>query len=250
MTRYHRPFFTAFVFLAITSFCAAPGQAATSSINPIADAFVDSNVPDNNYGGAGKLGVAATGKPLGEFQSVLKFDLASTKTAFDSQFGIGQWTIQSVTLQLTASAVNDPIFNAISAGQFKISWMQNDSWTEGTGTPGVPTTDGITWNTLPTFLGPNDEDLGTFAFNGATSGSTTYTLTLTPAFTADLLAGNIVSFRTLAADSNISYLFNSRSFATAASRPVLTVTAVPEPGSCALALSGLSVLLHRRLRRR
>jgi hypothetical protein len=128
--------------------------------------------------------------------------------------------------------------------------MENDSWTEGTGTPGVPTTTGITWNSLPNFLGPNDEDLGAFSFNGATSGSTTYTLTLTSGFTADLLAGSVISFRTLAADSNISYLFNSRNFNTAASRPLLTVTAVPEPSSCMLALAAGLLLFIRGRRRR
>jgi hypothetical protein len=249
MTNYHRTFSTALVSMAIAAVCAASCCATTISMNPVADSFVDSSLPDNNYGGAGLLSVAAPGKSQGEFQSVLQFDLGAAKASFDAQFGAGLWSIQSVTLQLTAAPLNNAIFNPVSAGQFKVSWMQNDSWTEGTGTPGVPTTTGITWNTLPNFLGPNDEDLGTFSFNGATSGSTTYTLTLTPSFTADLLAGNVVSLRTLAADSDVSYLFNSRNFNTAASRPALNVTAVPEPSSCLLALAGLSLLIPWRLRR-
>ncbi|MEY2525636.1 MAG: hypothetical protein QOE73_407 [Verrucomicrobiota bacterium] len=254
MTSYHRAFSTGLVSLVITALCAAPGWAATSSINPIADSFVtpgsDGSLSNNNYGAGGLLSVAAPGKPQGEFQSVLQFDLSATKTSFDAQFGAGLWSIESVTLQLTATPVNNAIFNAISAGQFEISWMQNDSWTEGTGTPTVPTTTGITWNTLPNFLGPNDEDVGTFSFNGATSGSTTYTLTLTSGFTADMLAGGVISLRTLAADTDVSYLFNSRNFNTVASRPLLTVTAVPEPSSGMLALAGLLLLIRARLRRR
>lgn len=250
MTNYQRFFFTGLAFFSIATFCATLSHAASTSINPVADSFVDSNFPDNNYGAAGLLSVAAPGKSQGEFQSVLQFDLSTAKTSFDAQFGAGLWSIQSVTLQLTAAPLNNAIFNAISAGQFKISWMENDSWTEGTGTPGVPTTTGITWNTLPNFLGPNDENLGTFSFNGATSGSTTYTLTLTSGFTADLLAGNVISFRILAADSDVSYLFNSRNFNTAANRPLLNITAVPEPSSCTLALAGLFLLIRGRLRRR
>ena len=254
MTSYYRRFLAGVVFMAITAFCALPGRAASVSTNPIADSFVtpgsDGSLSNNNYGAAGLLSVAASGKPQGEFQSVLQFDLSAAKTSFDAQFGAGLWSIESVTLQLTAAPLNNAIFNATSAGQFRISWMQNDSWTEGTGTPTVPTTTGITWNTLPNFLGPNDEDVGTFSFNGATSGSTTYTLTLTSGFTADMLAGGVISLRTLAADSDVSYLFNSRNFNTASSRPLFTVTAVPEPSSCMLALAGLSLLIGRRLRRR
>jgi hypothetical protein len=253
MTSYHRTFLTGLVSMAIAAFCAAPAHAATFSLNPVADSFVtpgsDGSLANNNYGAAGLLSVAAPGKPQGEFQSVLQFDTSAAKASFDAQFGAGLWSIQSITLQLTAAPVNNTIFNALSAGQFKVSWMQNDSWTEGTGTPTAPTTNGITWNTLPNFLGPNDEDLGTFAFNGATSGSTTYTLTLTPGFTADVLAGNVISLQTLAADSDVSYLFNSRNFNTAASRPLLTIS-VPEPSSCTLALAGLLLLIRGRLRRR
>jgi hypothetical protein len=235
----------------VAALCAASVQAANVSINPVADAFVDSSQPDNNYGALGKLAVAASGKPNGEFQSVMRFDVASTKTAFDAQFGVGQWTIQSITLQLTASAATDPFFNALAAGQFNLSWMQNDSWAEGTGTISAPTTDGITWSTLPSFLGAGDENLGTFSYNGASSGATTFTLTLTSGFLADVANGNLVSLRMLAADSSISYLPNSRSFGTTTSRPLLTINAVPEPNSLVLGLAGLSsLLIARRLRRR
>jgi hypothetical protein len=249
MTRYHRSFFTGLALFAIS---VTSGSATTISSNPVADAFVtpgsDGSLGNNNYGAAGNLSAEASGKPQGEFQSVLRFDTAAAKSAFDAQFGVGQWSVSSVTLQLTSAPLNNVIFNTPTAGNFTISWMQNDTWVEGTGTPSVPTADGITWNTLPTFLGAGDQNIGTFAYNGATSGATTYTLTLTSGFTADLLAGNLVSFRILSADSNISYLFNSRNFNTASSRPLLSIT-VPEPSSCVLVLAGLPLLIQR-LRRR
>src|SRR5215470_6749489 len=137
-------------FVCVASLASTAGWAASSSVNPSADAFVAAgptgNLSNNNYGGAGAISIAAPNLSQGEFQSV------------------GQWFIQSVTLQLTATAPNNAIFNASAAGQLSISWMQNDGWTEGTGTPQAPTPTGLTFSTLNTFLSPADEALGTFNF--------------------------------------------------------------------------------------
>lgn len=145
--------------------------AATSSINPSADAFVTTgptgNLSTTNYGTAGALSVAASGLSQGEFQSLLQFNLSGTKTSFDTQFGAGEWTIQSITLQLTATSPNNPLFNASAAGQMGISWMQNDAWMEGTGNPRHPSASGVTFSSLSGLMSPSDETLGTFAFNGA-----------------------------------------------------------------------------------
>src|SRR5262249_35024834 len=130
--------------------------------------------------------------------------------------------------------------------QFSISWMQNDGWTEGTGTPQAPTSTGLTFSTLNTFLSPADETLGTFNFNGSTSGNSTYTLGLTPSFSADVLAGNTISFRMLATDSTVSAVFDSRTFGIASARPLLTIIAVPEPASLGLCLVGLCFLARKR----
>ncbi len=223
---------------------------ATFSLNPGLDAFVAAgpmgNLSANNYGAAGALSLSAPGLSQGEFQSLLQFNLAAAKVSFDAQFGAGQWIIQSVTLQLTAAAPNNSIFNAPAAGQFGISWMQNDSWTEGTGTPGAPTTTGITFSTLNGFLGGADEMLGTFSFNGGTSGSSTYSVNLTPLFSGDILSGSALSLRLFAADNGISYVSDSRNFGTAPARPLLTITAVPEPGTIVVALLGATLLVSRR----
>jgi hypothetical protein len=224
--------------------------AASSSLNPTLDAFVTTgatgNLVNSNYGGAGALSVAARGSAQGEFQSVLQFNLAGAKSSFDSQFGAGQWSLQSVTLQFTAIAPNNAIFNNTAAGLFALSWMQNDTWTEGTGTPIAPGATGIMFSTISNFVSAADEALGTFSFNGATSGAATYALALTPSFSADILSGNAVSLRMYAADSAVSYLFDSRSFGTTSARPVLTVNAVPEPGTVGLAGVGLGLAAWRR----
>jgi hypothetical protein len=260
MTTYKQSFLLPLVCLATAALCAPLSHAATSSSNPVADAFVTTGpspspspgFSSNNYGGASLLAVAASGNPKGEFQSVMRFDLTSAVSTFDTQFGAGLWSIQSVTLQLTAEnpANQTGLFaTPPSAGNFSISWMQNNTWVEGTGTPAAPTTVGITFATLNSFIGAGDEDLGTFAYSGATSGSNSYTLNLTSGFTTNLLAGGPLSFRFLAADSSVSYLFDSRSAGTTANRPVLTVTAVPEPSSIALGVLGVSLLVGWKLRR-
>ena len=158
-----------------------------------------------------------------------------------------------MTLQLTAASVNNAIFNANSAGLFGVSWMQNDGWTEGTGTPNAPGTSGITYSSLQaTFINPlADEALGTFSYNGSSSGTFIYTLNMSSGLVSDLLAGDNVSLRLFAADSAVSYFSDSRSFGTVASRPLLSITAVPEPGTVALlVLGGLLCVVRGRTWRR
>lgn len=222
-------------------------KAAAFSVNPTADAFTTTgpsgNLSNNNYGGTGSISVAAPGLAQGEFQSVLQFDLAPAVSSFNSTFGVGQWSIQSVSLQLTAASGGNPIFNAPAAGTIGISWMQNDSWTEGTGTPNVPSATGITYSSLQgTFISPGDENLGAFSFAGGTSGNNTFSLGLSPGFDADVASGGTVSIRMFGADSSVSGVFSSRSFGTAANRPVLTIQAVPEPGTIGLLGFGFLVV--------
>jgi hypothetical protein len=220
---------------------------------PIADAFVATgptgNLGDNNYGGGGALALAAPGLANGEFQSVIKFDLSGVKSSFDAEFGPGQWSIESVSLQLTSSPHSNVIFNDIAAGLFAISLMQNGSWIEGTGNASNPAANGITYNTLQsTFINSaSDQGLGTFNFPGGSSGTNTYSLSLSSGLDADILSGNLASLRLYAADSQVSYLFSSRAMA-APSQPQLIVTAVPEPGP--FALTGLTGVLLFLLRRR
>ncbi len=231
-----------------------PVHGAVVSINPGADAFVTtgpaSDLATNNYGSGGALGLAAVGSTNGEFQSVLRFDTTIAKNTFDSLYGAGSWSLQSVTLQLSAGTVNNPIFNANNAGSFGASWMQNDSWVEGTGTPNTPGTTGITYSSLQnTFINPADQTLGTFSYDGSSSGTFTYTLTISSGLAADLLAGDPISLRLSAADGTVSYLFNSRSFGTVASRPLLSINAVPEPGTVALLIVGGVLCAVRKWKR-
>jgi hypothetical protein len=224
-------------------------HAATFSANPVADAFVttgpSNDLRDNNYGFAGALSIAAPGSDKGEFQSVLKFDLSGARASFDALFGPGQWMVLSVSLQLNATSPNNALFNANAAGNFNVSWMQNDSWLEGPGSPAVPSTVGISYNSLAnTFVnGASDQTLGTFSYDGG-AGLASRSLTVSSGLLTDIQAGAIASLRLFAANASVSYLVNSRNFGAVANRPLLTVEAVvvPEPGPLALLFTFVGAL--------
>ena len=224
------------------------GQTASFSVQPLADAFVtpgaSGSLSSSNFGAAGSLAIAAPGLPQGEFQSVLQFDLSAAQSSFDAQFGAGQWAVQSVTLQLTSSPHNNAIFNSIAAGQFNVSLMRNNSWVEGTGTGGIPSSDGISFSSLQgTYINnATDQALGTFAFPGGSSGQNSYLLSLSSGLVGDVTSGSDLSLRLFAADTGVSYLFTSRS-GTSTARPDILVqaVAVPEPSTVVLCAAALAV---------
>lgn len=232
------------------------GQTASFSVQPIADAFVtpgaSGSLSSSNFGAAGSLAIAASGLPQGQFQSVLKFDLSAAQSSFNSQFGVGQWALQSVTLQLTSSPHNNAIFNNVAAGQFGVSLMQNNSWLEGTGTGGIPGFDGISFNTLlGTFVdNANDQALGTFSFPGGTSGQNNYNLSLSSGLVNDATSGSDLSLRLFAADSSVSYLFTSRSGSSGQPDVLLQAVAIPEPNTMALCGMALVFCVVQMTRRR
>jgi hypothetical protein len=241
------------VFTLLGSLAGLQALAASFTLNPTMDAFVtpgaSGSLAHSNYGGAGALGISAPGLPQGEFQSILQFDLSGAKSFFDRVYGVGQWSLQSVNLQLTATTPNNAMFNANSAGQFAISLMQNNGWTEGTGNPSAPGSSGITFDTLSNFVSVADVSLGTFGFGGGNSGNSIFSLNLASDLSDDAVSGAFLNLRMYAADSAISYLTDSRSFGTAGFRPLLTLT-VPEPGGFTLTLMGIGLLACRRFVRR
>jgi len=233
----------------------AAADPLSFSVNPSQDAFVSATNSNVNYGKAGALSVSNGAQ--GEFDSLLQFDLSSIKSSFDLAFGVGGWTVQSVTLQLTASTPNNAIFNSNSGhnigGDFSLTWLQDDAWTEGTGTPKPPlVTSGLSYSTLPGLRTAGvDENLGTFAAPTSDTSARGYPLALTSSFTSDVSGGNLVSLLALPISSNVAYTTNSKDFnGVSSSFPLLTVTAqsVPEPATIGLLASGILPGLLRRRR--
>jgi len=216
----------------------------------VADALVSAAQANRNYGGAGALSVAAQGLADGGFESLLRFDTAAARASFDAEFGPGNWTVSGAALTLNAAFPLHSTFNATSAGNISISWMENDSWVEGFGTPNISSSQGITFATLPTFLSANDQALGVYAFDGSTSGVHSYVLGVENGFAGDVASGGLVSLRLAAGDATVSYLFNSRNFGNSTTWPALTLTAVPEPGMAVLACALIAGWMARRPRAR
>lgn len=248
---------------ALAILASSASAQTTWTANPLADAFVttgpSSDLTTSNFGSLGALeisGSAATRTGAGFkgiFDTVLRFDLAGAEAAFDAAYGAGLWAVQSVSLRLsTSAATGNAMFNTNSTGQFSVVWMQNDSWAEGTG---ASPADGITYATLPDFLGVNDQAAGTFTFDTGTSGAdgtnSTYALALGTGLTGDALSGGLASFELLAATNGVSYLVNSANFGTSSRRPLLTISAapVPEPSTWWMMSGVLLTAVWRRYRK-
>jgi hypothetical protein len=91
--------------------------------------------------------------------------------------------------------------------------------------PNLPTTDGITYDSLPDLLSGAHEILCTNIYSPSGNNvPVTYTLPLTTNFVNDVTAGGDVTFLLYAADDQIGYLFNSYSYGRS-NEPLLQVAA-------------------------
>ncbi|HWY32468.1 MAG TPA: hypothetical protein VNX46_17020 [Candidatus Acidoferrum sp.] len=232
----------AIVFL-IISLCLDSSLRAqtTYSGTDYADAFLATGSPDNpegtdltglNFGGAGTLVVAPATSIKGEFQSVLKFNLSNAVALFNTNYGAGNWLITAISIELTSNygtagvQPNNSIFPVISGGQFVIELFSNDNWVEGTGRPNLPTTDGVTYDSLPSLLSGTNTIIATNTYlPPGNNVPVIYSLPLNPNLVASITAGGDVSLLLYAADDQIGYLFNSYSFGHG-NEPLINVTAM------------------------
>ena len=236
--------------LALAFGLALPAMAAVT-LQPSEDAFTSTANPTGNFGGAGVTAVSSSSLPNGGFSGVMMFDFSSVKAALDTQYGAGAWTVQSVVMTMTVTTAANALFNTgTAAGSFNATWFGNGSWVEGTGNPNAPGSTGINNNSLVGFLSGTTETLGTFSYDGGTSGTRNISFTLSPGLVGDVTNGSVGSIAVTAADSNINMFFNSRSFGTTGARPFLTVTAIataPEPARATLlAFAMVGLMLRRR----
>ena len=230
--------------LAVMLLCVGPMLKAqvTFTATTSADAFVATGSAGNpagsdltgwNFGAAGMLVVTSAANPKGEFQGLLQFDLAGATNLFTTNYGSCNWTITSVALELTANygtrnvQLNNLIFPVVTGGGFAIEWLSNDAWVEGAGTPNLPSTEGVTFNSLTDLQASNRQILVTNYY--APPGNDVHLvwpLPLTPKLVADIAGGGAVTLRVYAVDNGVGYLFNARNYGRG-NEPLMHVTAVP-----------------------
>ena len=227
---------------AMLSFQSITSAQVTYTRTTSADAFVATGSSNNpagsdltglNFGAAGMLVVAPAASGKGEFQSLLRFNLAGAADLFNTNYGAGNWTITAVSVELASNygtsnvQPNNLIFPIVRGGQFGIEWLAHDDWAEGTGTPNLPTTDGVTFNSLGALLAGAHEVLFTNSYSPPGNDvHVTWALPLNASLVADVASGGEVSLRLYAADAQIGYLFNSHSYGRG-NEPQMHVTAAP-----------------------
>lgn len=235
----HRPILIAILLLVLPSISEAQVTYTTTTSEDAFLATGSSNNPDGsdltglNYGAAGTLAISPPSAVKGEFQSVLNFNLAGAVTLFNATYGTNGWRITGISLELTSNfgtsgvQPNNPIFNVVSGGNFIIEWLSDSDWTEGTGTPNLPTTDGVTYDSLPDLLLFPHEILCTNNYSPPGDNvPITYALPLNTNLVSDAASGGDVSLLFYAADNQIGYLFNSHEFGRG-NDPLIHVTASP-----------------------
>ena len=223
----------------------------TISQKVAADTYVSSGQPTANFGTMGAMEIAVpTSSQNRTEESLVRFSTASVKSAFDADYGAGNWTITAITLQqysnfsAAGQQPGNSSFNKIAAGGFELDWLSNVSWSETT----------ITWNTLSTVLpgtGTNQlVSLGDFYWAADGSTSQLWNLSLASALVDDIArGGDVTLFGQPTAGSTVGYLFNTLNNNPDYLNITADVTPVPEPAGGDMLLLGLAGLgVIRRLR--
>jgi hypothetical protein len=253
-----RPLIPTVVFVAIMAALAATvAHADTRTANADHDTYITSpgiaSADGNaNYGTKGAMMIAAptASQPRTE-DAIFSFNTATLRSAFDTEYGLGQWTVASATITLKSNVAtagvqpNDASCNVVNAGNFQLSWLSNDTW--------AANENAITWNNQANYLSPSlQESLGTFHYLANGTSPFTWTLTLNSDFVNDILGGSEVTIFGTPADSTVGYLFNTIAQSNPASLSV-SAASVPEPTSLVLlavgGLGGLGIVKLRRCKK-
>jgi len=245
---------------------AGPGTS-TSVLIATEDTYSRQLAPNDTHGSAGALHVSGSmatnenNQMLGVADSWLRYDTSNAIAQFDSDFGPGNWVIQTVQLSLREQAFPNSPNLTRGAGDFEVSWIANDNWTEGFGTANSPETangNELSWAYGQTLLDGNaDQSLGIFSSIFET-GRRNFTLGLDASFVGDVESGgNDVTLRLTPADDTIGYTLNSEDnifndnnpdpFLTRKPLMIIEAVVIPEPATALLlGLLGMGVCRRRR----
>ena len=249
---------------------ASHSQSSFTVNNTIADAFlaagsaanpVGANLTGLNFGAAGTLAIAPASSTKGEFDSIIEFNLSGAFNQFNSTYGAGNWQVSGLKLSLASNfggqgeQPNNGIFNSINAGSFGIDWLGDNTWVEGTGggmgAPGYPSNSSVSFQSISSLFGNGSSSLGTFTYTPPGDNVyANYALPLDANLVSEAQSGGDASLYFFAADNQVSYLFNARSFSQNHPELIVTAESVPEQSSVILSAFGLAGALAFRLRKR
>jgi hypothetical protein len=209
---------------------------ATISVKPDADSFVRAQAPASNYGGGGALSVSGaaavngSGQQNGAFDTLMRFPMNDAVATLDATLG-QDWIVTGARLVVTEMAMPDNAIFNLGIGEFEIRWIGTNNWTEGTGRPNAPTSDGVTWQDLPGILNSNlDVSLGVFT-NSGSNAQISFLLTPADSLIADVRSGGELSLYLTAVSPDSGFTFNSRNFGNTNAQPFLELNAVANPGA-------------------
>jgi len=191
--------------------------------------------PASNYGAGGALSVSGSvavngaGVQNGLFDTMMRFPMSNVVASLNKALSNEDWIVTRLRLVLTEMAASDNAMFNRGVGAFEVRWLVTDSWIEGTGTPKLPTSDGVTWQDLPGILNSNqDLSLGVFT-NTGTNGQVSFTLETPASLQTDVHAGEAVSLYLTAQSPEVGFTFNSRDFGNTNAKPILQVSALAKP---------------------
>jgi hypothetical protein len=252
---------SAIIIAAILALPFAALADTSLSTTSTGDAFLDANKPTFNFGKAGTLVIAPSTSSVGEVDSVMRFNLATTINQFNTTYGNGGWDITGISLSLASqfgtngASGGNSLLPTVKGGNFAIDWISYDGWLEGTGNgmgSGNTVTGAVSYNSIPTLLGLTVDSLGTFTYTPPGNNVyASYSLPFDSGLESSIDAGGDVSLYFYATNSSVGYLINSRDFGSNTPELTVTVGAVPEPATMALAVISLGggLVLSRKFGR-
>ncbi len=194
------------------------GQPGLIELHPVADAFVVSTRPDENFGAAGALAISG---PMenGSFETLLRFNTAMAKEHFDATYGKDHWTLESVQLRLNPAVAHNNFFNSFrSRSEINVQWLLHNDWNEGQGNPHHPEIEGVTWNSVQEMI-----DMNSPIVSKASEGE--FVFEVQSELGEAIVDGQEISLRLYAADERTASIFHSQNFGASNRRPLLIVAA-------------------------